>query len=121
MEYEMLYNDFIKAFPDDINELQEIADSAVAEPSDGMHIMFGMVVVLFLIKLIENDEEKKLREAFAFFEKMAEMDDPMISEVLEFTVLEDIISQGKQMLDRCKIYMGEKTLERCLAVEKFML
>ena len=121
MKYETLYEEFARRFPDDKQRLEEIAKTASAEPSDGMHIMFGMVVVPFLMELLKNNDEKKLNTAFAFFEQMAETDNPMISEVLEFTILEDIISRGKDILAEFKPYMKRKTLESCFAVEKYMM
>ena len=121
VKYEGLYDEFIQSFPNDLSRLQEIAESTSAEPSDGMHIMFGMVVMPFLMELLENREETKLKAAFCFFERMAEADDSMISEVLEFTIFEDIISRGKSTLDRCKTYMGQKSLEHCSAVEEYMM
>ena len=121
MKYESLYDEFIKSFPDDLSRLQEIAKCAAVEPSDGMHIMFGMVVIPFVMELLENCKETKVKAAFGFFEKMAEVDNSMISEVLEFTILEDIISRGKETLEKCKSYMGQKTLEHCAIVEKYMM
>jgi hypothetical protein len=121
MQYETLYDDFVQLFPDNIHQLQELSKSASAEPSDGMHIMFGMVVVPFLMDLLEKKDTDKLAKAFAFFEKMAESGDSMISEVLEFTVLEDLISRGKDVLNQCKPYMQPKTLGCCSSVEKYMM
>lgn len=121
MKYDTLYDEFIKCFPDDLPRLQEIAECAAVERSDGMHIMFGMVVMPFVIELVESGNEPKLKLAFKFFERMAEADDIRISEVLEFTVLETFISRGKFTLKKCKTYMGKKTLECCLAVERYMM
>ena len=47
MEYNNLYDDFAKLFVDDNEELNLISQKAAADVSDGMHIMFGMVVVPF--------------------------------------------------------------------------
>ncbi len=121
MRYETLYDEFTQLFPADLNRLQQKAEKVSAEPSDGMHIMFGMVVVPFIMELLAHDDKQKLAVAFEFFEKMAEDDNPMVSEVLEFTVLEDFISRGKAVLDKCKLYMKQKTFESCLAVEKYMM
>ena len=121
MKYEKLYEDFVSLFPEDKYEIQKIAETVSADISDGMHIMFGMVVVPFLIELLHANKECKLREAFAFFEKMASEENTMISEVLEFTILEDIVSRGKDVLEKCKSYMGQRTLESCLIVEKYLL
>lgn len=121
MKYETLYEEFTRLFPNDLNRLQKIAENVSAEPSDGMHIMFGMVVIPFIMKLLEHDDKAKLTIAFEFFEKMATDNNPMVSEVLEFTILEDIISRGADVLNKCKPYMKQHTLESCLAVEQYLM
>ena len=120
MKYATLYDKFFSRFPYDAEELKKKAEEASAEPSDGMHVMFGMVVVPFVMELLERGDERKLAVAFDFFEEMAEAENTMISEVLEFTILEDIISRGKVILSQCKRYMKHKTLENCFTVEKYM-
>lgn len=121
MKYDTLYDEFTQCFPEDLPRFQEIAECAAAERSDGMHVMFGMVVIPFVIEQLEKCNEPKLKRAFDFFERMAEDDNTMISEVLEFTVLEDLISRGDSTLEKCKTYMGQKTRERCSIVEKYMM
>lgn len=121
MKYENLYNEFICLFPDDKQEINKIAKEAFVDSNDGMHVKFGMVVVPYIMVLLENNEQQKLITAFDFFEKMADSNESMISEVLEFTVLEDIISRGKDILDMCKLYMKQKTKESCLSVEKYLM
>ena len=121
MEYNNLYDDFAKLIVDDNEELNLISQKAAADVSDGMHIMFGMVVVPFVIKLIEEENEIKLKMAFDFFEQMSLSKDSLICEVVEFTILEDLISRGQDIVDKCKIYMGKETLECCRAVEKYMM
>ena len=56
MQYEMLYDEFKNLFPEDIDRLDELAKTQSAEPTDGMHIMFGMVVVPFLLELLSENE-----------------------------------------------------------------
>ncbi len=121
MKYDTLYDEFTQCFSEDLPRFQEIAECAAAERSDGMHVMFGMVVVPFVIEQLEKCNEPKLKRAFDFFERMAEDNNTMISEVLEFTVLEDLISRGDSTLEKCKTYMGQKTRERCSIVEKYMM
>ena len=97
-----------------------MAEEVSAEPSDGMHIMFGMVIVPYVMELMASCNDFKLKLCFRFFEQMANEEDAMISEVLEFTVLENLISNGRETLNKCKAYMGKKTLECCSMVEKYM-
>lgn len=116
-----MYEEFLSLFPDDVDRLSEKASEVSAEPSDGMHVMFGMVVVPFVMELLECKDERKLKIAFDFFEEMAKAENSMISEVLEFTILEDIISRGKVTLDKCKHYMKRNTLDSCSVIEKYMI
>jgi hypothetical protein len=50
----------------------------------------------------------------------AKAENSMISEVLEFTILEDIISR-ETTLDKCRHYMKHKTLDSCSVIEKYMI
>ena len=121
MKYELLYSEFTNLFPDDKQNLEQLTERASVDSSDGMHIIFGMVVIPFLMELVRKDEKEKLNRAFEFFEKMANSENSLISEVLEFTILEDIVSGGKDILNICKGYMGPKTLECCDGIEKYMM
>lgn len=121
MKYDSLYDEFLRCFPDDAASLNTRAKELSVEPSDGMHIMFGMVVVPFVLTLVEEKNEAKLKTAFHFFERMETSGDAMISEVLEFTVLEDLASQEKNILNCCKSYMEIETLKGCQAVEQYMM
>lgn len=121
MKYDTLYDEFLKSFPEDAAALNARAGEMSVDPSDGMHIMFGMVIVPFILKLVEDKNEIKLKAAFHFFERMQNSGDALIAEVLEFTVLEDLISREKSVLDSCKAYMESETRKACRAVERFMM
>ena len=82
-----------------------------------MHIMFGMVVVPFIVDLVKKDENDKLEKAFSFFEDMINDKNNLVSEVVEFTILEDLLSSGQDVLDKCKVYMGNETLDSCVKLE----
>lgn len=121
MNYNELYDEFLKCFPEDAAILNHQSEELSVERSDGMHVVFGMVVVPFILHLIGERNDVKLRRVFEFLEKMAVSDDPLICEVLEFTILEDIVSQGKNVLDYSKAYMKRETLKCCESVEKYMM
>ena len=52
---------------------------------------------------------------------MAMCEDKKINEVLDFTVLEQLIDEGHDTLNQCKRYMGMNTLKHCEKVEKYFL
>lgn len=118
--YENLFDQFVSMFPNN-DIIEEIEKKSDVDRDDGMHIIFGLVVVPFICKLLERKDDKNLQKVFDFFELMAKSDDSKIAEVLEFTILEDLVSRGKEFLSKCKRYMGIETLQSCAAVEKYML
>ena len=120
MTYENLYSDFKKLFPENITLLDKVANDANADENDGMHIMFSFVVVPFVLNLLNNGNSDKLKVAFDFFEKMAVSDSSDITEVLEFTVIENLMSNGKKLYENAKKYMGTETIICCKRVEKYL-
>ena len=120
VNYNELYRDFISRFPENSEKIKTIAADSLVENSDGMHVLFGIVVIPFVKDLMNNNQTDKITTAFEFFEDMAKSTDEMISEVLEFTVLEDFISEGKEFLTKCLFYMGPETKKSCQSVMKYM-
>ena len=117
MLYDSLYSDFCELFKEDRRIFEEKQKAQLIEDCDGMHILFGFIVVPYVINLINECENEKVKTAFAFFEEMADSKDAKISEVLEFTVLEGLIARGPKFLNTCKSLMGDKTLESCKHIE----
>lgn len=120
MTYENLYSDFSALFPECTDELNSLAHVADAEETDGMHIMFSFVVIPFVLNLLNNDETDKLKRAFNYFERMASSNSADITEVIEFTVIENLMSNGEAVYDKAKTYMGDNMIECCKRAEKFL-
>ena len=120
MIYENLYSDFKSNFIEDKDCFQNLENEMSVDETDGMHIIFGMVVVQYIIDLFNQNAEKKLRKSFAFLEKMAKSEDILINEVLEFSVLEDFVSRGKDFLIQCIPYMDTETKKSLQAVSAFI-
>ena len=111
MNYNDIYDDFIKIFPDDITIFEKLAEENAAYKEDGMHIVFGMIVVPYLIQIVKNDKEKA-KKAFDYIEDMEKSGNPKISEVVEFTILESLVDlDDKSILESCIDYMGDETKE----------
>ena len=118
MKYEDLYKEFIALFPEDTSFFDERCKETLAEESDGMHIMFGMVVAPFIIKCVKEDETKA-RLALDFIEKMEISDNHLISEVAEFSIIEAIIGEGKSFVDKAISYMGTNTQKAIKTISKW--
>lgn len=121
MEYILLYKKFQNEFPELNDILNSISEERNVDEEDGMHVIFGMVVTEVIAQLIESNNSEELLKVFSFLEKMANSNDTKICEVLEFSLIEDFISRGKEYLSKCKKYMQEETLRCCLSVETYMM
>ncbi len=110
MNYNDIYDGFIELFPEDKAIFKELSSKNGAYKEDGMHIVFGMVVVPYIISIVNNDSEKA-QKAFDYIEIMETSGNPNIAEVVEFTILESLLdSDDKQnLLGECIKYMGKET------------
>jgi hypothetical protein len=99
MNYNDLYSGFKSLFSECTDELHALAQASDVDETDGMHIMFSFVVVPFVLNLLKNDDNgndnDKLIRAFNYFEEMASSDSADVTEVLEFTVIENLMSNGR--------------------------
>lgn len=120
MEYYNLYADFIALFPDDADKFKELSIQADADENDGMHIVFSFIVIPYVLELFKNDDDSKLSKAFSYFEKMASSESADVTEVLEFTIIENLMSNGKSIYDKAKTYMSKNMLECCTRAEQFL-
>ncbi|MBR6383967.1 MAG: hypothetical protein IKS56_08290 [Lachnospiraceae bacterium] len=118
MKYEELYKDFISIFPEDSDFFEEKSRENDAEESDGMHIMFGLVVLPYIKKIIQESPEKSVK-AFSFFEDMEKSGDSKIAEVLEFSILEYLLSNEKESIDLYAKYFGPETTEAAKSIGKW--
>ncbi len=120
MKYENLYQGFRDLFPEDQGVLHAIAKKKDVDETLGQHTLFGYVVVPFIYSLLEKKDNAKLRKAFAYFEEMAKDPDHLVSEVLEFTLLENFLTESKEIADGLRPYMGSETLASATRVNTYM-
>ena len=121
MIYNKLYEDFKALFPNYASTLSCLEKEAHVDNSDGMHIFFTFVVAPFLQCLFTHKDKKSIQTAFDFFEKMATSGNMEIGEVLEYSILENLVSQGKDHLTQYKQYMGKETIACCLEIERYTI
>lgn len=118
MEYGNLYREFISLFPDDQSFFEERCMENDVDEDEGMHIMFGFVIIPFLIKIVRESTEKS-KIAFDYIEKMEKSNDSQIAEVVEFTILEYLVSNERESLQLYSKYFGEETAKAAEAVGKW--
>lgn len=119
MKYEYLYNSFKKAVPEGLQFFAQKEKENLIDVTDGIHTIFGMVVVPYIHYIIQNRKVPEIEKCFAFLESMAMCEEVKIKEVLDFTVLEQLVDEGQDVFEECKHYMGIETLKHCEAVEEY--
>ena len=120
MTYESLYRDFLDFLPEKSEEIKNCMAKVDVEPDEGMHIVFGEVIVLLMIKWVK-EKDPVVQKAFEFIETMAMCNDKQISEVLDFTILESFADQEPEVYAAIKEQLEPNTEERCKAIEEYIL
>lgn len=108
MNYDELYIKFTNMFPDDKEVFDKLSEQYDADINDGMHIVFGMIIVPYL-KTIVLSNEVKAKRAFDFIEEMEISGDSMIAEVVECTIIEGLIGSEEEIINKCLNLMGSET------------
>ena len=121
MKYDELYKTFKEEIPEGCSFFEVKEKENLIDETDGIHIVFGMVIVPYILHIIQNDKMLEINKVFSFLENMAICEDVKIKEVLDFTVLEQLADEGHDTLGQCKQYMKKNTLKHCEEVEKYFL
>ncbi len=118
MKYEELYGEFKKLFPEYADYFKAKEEETGAEVEIGMHVVFGMVVCPFIIKMAEEDP-KNAQMAFDFVEQMLTLENSKNSNVAEVTVLEDLMTEDNGGFRKLGRYFGEGSLKSVRHLSQF--
>ena len=121
MKYNELYTTFKEEIPEGSSFFEVKEKENLIDETDGIHIVFGMVIVPYILNIVQNNKMLEINKVFLFLENMAICEDIKIKEVLDFTVLEQLVDEGQDILEQCKQYMKKNTLKHCEEVEKYYL
>lgn len=121
MVYENLYEEFNNRIPECEEFCKRKENENLIDKSDGIHIYFSFVVVPYMIEVLANDDLSVTRRIFEFIEEMAKSNDVKIREVLDFTILEQIIDEDKNVFDKFKKYMLPETFLHCEKIQEYFL
>ena len=118
MKYDELYNTFTNLFPEDRAVFEQLElDADVDEHEDGMHIMFGMVVVPYIRRMV-NESPPKAKKIFDFLEKMELDENSDIGNVAEVSVLEALMTDEGGMKNYMD-YIGPTSLKAARYMSQF--
>lgn len=121
MKYDGIYKTFKEEIPEGYSFFEAKEKENLIDETDGIHIVFGMVIVPYILHIVQNNKLLEINKVFSFLENMAISEDIKIKEVLDFTVLEQLADEGHDTLRQCKRYMGKNTLKHCEEIEKYFL
>ncbi len=121
MKYEDLYKAFKQELPEGLQFFELKEKENMIDETDGIHVIFGMIIVPYILYIVQYIKISEIDRSFAFLEKMAMCEEIKVKEVLDFTVLEQLVDVGNIIFKKCKQYMGIETLKHCEAVEEYFL
>ena len=104
MKYDELYKTFKEEIPEGSSFFEVKEKENLIDETDGIHIVFGMVIVPYILNIVQNNKMLEINKV-----------------VLDFTVLEQLVDEGQDILEQCKQYMKKNTLKHCEEVEKYYL
>lgn len=119
MTYDNLFEKFKEEIPEGMKFYEKKMKECGLDETDGKHVIFGMVIVPYIFHVVQNKEEEIIEKVFLFLEEMDTCGDVKVQEVLGFTILEQIIDEGPEILQQYKQYMRSNTLEYCELVEQY--
>jgi hypothetical protein len=119
MNYGKLYTEFKMAVPESIGFCKEKEEENFIDDTVGIHVSFGMIIVPYILYIVDNKQDTVIQKIFCFMEQMAICQDTKVQEVLDFTILEQLVDEGHDKLQECKKYMGMNTLQHCEKIEEY--
>lgn len=119
MNYDKLYTEFKATVPESISFCKKKEIENFIDDTMGIHVIFAMVIVPYILYIIDNREETVIKKSFYFMEQMTLCQDIKVQEVLDFTILEQLVDEGHDKLHECKKYMGMNTLQHCEKIEQY--
>ncbi len=98
------YKQFKNEFYEDHDYFEKVECETGVNNIDGVHIQFGIVIVPYLYHLINIQNDDKIR---IFFDRMSISSDKELSGVVQFSILEAIIS-NRGYFEKLKYYFTDE-------------
>lgn len=103
LTYQNVYAQFKSLFQEDRGFFEQKERETGIDKGDGAHLLFGMVVTPFLYHLADISDGPKIKKCFSFFDEMSTSSDKELSAVVQFSILEDVVS-NKNYFEKLKAY-----------------
>ena len=118
--YANAYEKFKFKFHDDSDFFVQKENESSVDNTDGAHIQFGMVVIPYLYHLVDLNEVSKIKKCFNFFDDMSKTKDKELTEVVQFSILEDIVT-NEEYYNILKDYFTDEMKTYIPYLHKYLL
>lgn len=118
MKYENLIFDACDRFPEVKKEFVAQEKAGDINESLGQHIFFSFVFNKILFCAINEKKRDVAQRMFSFLEEMETSSDPHIAEVAEFTVLEELCDNYKNV--QFEKYLGPESKLALKSIREYM-
>lgn len=114
----MRYNDLpdmlVRTFPN----LKKEVDFFLEHYGDLYHVLLENVLCPYVNSLLDNDSQDELKYVFDFYENMALSEDEEVKNLLQVTLIENLIDKG--LYKKAEKYMHTNTKAVCKSVENYL-
>ena len=71
MKYDELYKTFKEELPEGSSFFEVKEKENLIDETDGIHIVFGMAIVPYILCIVQNNKMAEINKTFSFLEDMA--------------------------------------------------
>ncbi len=105
LKYAALRESLFEAFPELVAPYRrEFADWTDWDTPPGNYVLFGLVVVPYLLAHLSESRDEGIQRLFEFFEEMAASDDPEIVNLVKLEVIKKLLHDPEH-LRRAREYL----------------
>lgn len=119
--YENLVNDYKKFVSIKNEDLDRYLQENSIDETDGIHIWFDFVITPFVLDSIKNKKTEIIEKTFDFVEECLLENDIKIGEVVEFSLLEGLVSELGEDLIKFKPYFKKETLNSIENIKNYII
>ena len=118
--YDNAYEKFKLKFNENNDFFIQKENELSVDNSDGAHIKFGTIVIPYLYHLVDLNNVTKIKECFSFFDDMSKSKDKELTEVVQFSILEDIVT-NEEYYNILKDYFTDEMKTYIPYLHKYLL
>ena len=117
MDYNSLYREFKKQIPESIPYLKRKESELDFDNTEGQHILFNLAVAPYILMQMQTDNVAVLKKVAYFMEQMEIDINVNVAEVVEQSIIEDLLSNDRELVKKYHDLWGPETKEviRCIS------